>query len=1412
MTILVRNNCLEHLILTYIIICFIQGSLLEFDHLFVAVLPVSCLELPDTQLRHQRHPKEPLSTKIGLLKCVARSVVPIQRENESSREERKNASTDVSTNASGSSNGPHIIFLPPIEESKAEEDSNPDREHEAREVHLDPEDQQELLSEATNDQYEDYETYDTKKKEGQDFAPTGNETMNHNRHPARPSSRATVKFDRAPKGRPSLWTLLERPLSKLVPNQRQRHDGGLLKLYDRPIPSKKRLKRQTNVDLTEQLIRALTPNGISLGDQVSSNSRNLLQQVLVSMNLLAQQLLSLLIRQTTADLPAHMANLGKLASNLITALTLDNPLLINSPILLRTQQSGLNLDALSRQNSSLLLTTTQQLLANMGRLIREMAINSANQGTTATQPSVSRITTSTAGSVEPTGRVEAEDRDVAFVRRLNELTLGITRPESINGSSTGAVRPRREVKSALSLRPSSSHRGGRSKRSIGSLLMFGPFSKFYLAMMMNRVIKYQSGVFSQAVMGELVKRFVLPGVTSAFDVNKPLGLADVSSNLLQQLKQSLSGAQVNSGLQQNHSSLSEKKPATEALRLTESNSVEEQEKAANEQRASAVTFDADCQLVSPQSEHQSPTHLPDPQSLLHPFAAPAGLMAAAISNPAISLDKQGLSFRLPSSQTRVTIPNLLNGEQSIQSLLRAFNPALLNGSQAEGPFGGPMTPLTLPANFSHQQIVTPHFLKNNAFNPARLYGNPSQRAPLYTSGGSELAQLPPGAKNQDELVSKLLDHVATTTKTTALLLEAHLKQASPRQLLELLAQANAQQRVQQLSRGASVGSRPDIGSILGAMQHLNNSSTRDDTTSGHNFHSVNFLADKILNKTLSMSLGRLLAGNDASKSSPEQSDRLLKETSDLLADSFAQLIKGEFERGKTNREKVGEGILSRSQDKMATDHANLVIGKLLALSRNATSNSDSDWSTMPSLESDWQTSAPLLSNNQIDERDQRQFGDWSIQAAGSEANQFDPSSNPANESSPSDSMSNNDLAIKELIQQELDRAGLGERQMGIVKPITMLSHPMGKVAREELNEPAASGGPPGTWREGSRVYPHGMDRENYNRSSIGQSVPLLGGFRPLGSRVTKLRQQSQPLKQASSSQSDNIVVAGPPGGPFIQPPISPLSSKLSSPGDSQLTRSGNTVLQQQQRHNTLSAPTKGQAEHEFRLGDKTSFSSSNQARLAANNRSRQISSGREEPSSGNLNNLAMALNVMNMVLLNQKLANGSATPTGGVWNNDGTTVQAPAIGHLFVHQLDPPTGGKTKPTKTVGVHGIAGNLLHEAGRGEREGQAAKQPAQADKSEGNHRTSSNTIRQNATLLLTPNGSTTRRKQSSKIAGNRPASYLFQPLVISKNNTGSSPLNATSTNQVGKQMNTSFDEPEKDHAVRWNDVLQNISLAS
>jgi hypothetical protein len=320
----------------------------------------------------------------------------------------------------------------------------------------------------------------------------------------------------------------------------------------------------------QALVSGENSGGGSSNSSSSSNQQQTVvasqfQSVLSAARPVGQLLATDILRQSVENIPVRMANWGRLIANLIATLTVNNPVLVNSPILTRLRGSAGGLSAANANSAGdqlpMLLNTLTRVIeglepANLQQSDSRPTRSSLNSSSVAAYvqraepPTTIRRPGAATGSLDAVAKASghdnrtADDRESEFVARLTAMTLGETNAAvQAPRPPTGASKTPRRAKTKTNKthrRPAKANI--RHKRSLGAMLMFGPFSKIYLAMMMRRMMKHQTNMVSQAVMGELVRRFLIPGFSLALGGGSgPAGSASAAgqSSLFNQARQLL---------------------------------------------------------------------------------------------------------------------------------------------------------------------------------------------------------------------------------------------------------------------------------------------------------------------------------------------------------------------------------------------------------------------------------------------------------------------------------------------------------------------------------------------------------------------------------------------------------------------------------------------------------------------------------------------------------------------------------------------------------------------------------------------------------------------------------------------------------------------------------------------------------
>jgi len=1050
--------------------------------------------------------------------------------------------------------------------------------------------------------------------------------------------------------------------------------------------------------------------------------QDLPRQILTSLLLLIQQTMRLLLTQTVDNIPTHMANFGLLLANVLRVLTVENPLLTNSPALLRSQQASVQAKPIeapsvaSARERALMLETMLKLL---GAFLRPQTNSTVGSRARANRTVIAKANT--------------DERDeIQFVNQLNEMTLGLFK--GLNGTSIGSER---------------ASRGGRSKRSIGSLVLFGPFSKFYMAMALNRLIKYQSGVLSQAVMSELVKRFVVPSVGAAF--TSPFGL----STALNQVKQSMGALQsaVANPTQMEISSPSDLRAsvgrAPENATLVQRGAQNLSDARANLSAANTnrlvsdlqQPLNSDCQFVGPLA---SDLVAPDNRQVISTDST-MSLLATALGQQPISVDQNGISINLPNSQTSVTIPSV---QSSFREMLKLISPKDFHEPESPSQNLQPTLALELAnrrgrlldftldggpsrSRFRHEpRKMSPHPFNGSTSHKTLHSASPydwmgeNNLEPARSLANQALNSYAPGAADLSNAANLMQGQVGDQQKQIASL------------LLQLIS-------------GKSNGEQWEEFGVNALNASAANKSLDKSAASE--------LRDKVINATLERTLSYLMAKTFnlerelENKRPPGES--LSLSPSNLLGEANFEATSANSSSADINQEPYAASAESPPiQVVLSADNAITLLRKLISLARS--------------------TSEPTS-------RDQN------------EAIRMGPT--------------------------------LFEREKSLAQNANALDSKGTPLKQNAVNPTDSS-----RRKAKAGASQTGAD----HRKKATSPLRIMGAAVEMGAKVQSGQRVSLVQQDLASK-----LKPPPPNGQVARPRLPrPLRSEDSQPGSS-LDRQ--SELRKTQPNSLLQNPqplTKGQSEHEHpKLVEKTSSSEASQVQPSGplwSHRSEFATTSEQ----ADLNNLAMALNVMNLALLNQKLATNNLSSSADSRRGIQTTNF-----HVVHHRVGQPRGAgnfvpKLRLKGKAGrqrerLNGAKSELPHHlyvqaetpsawppiettkapADQLEREG--TPPPARAS----NHRTGWNRIQANSTLRIDQSALLAKSREE---ASKQPASYRFQPLTVTgggigmglgAETEGSTQTQAGATSPLVGQPQMP-DGPESDHATRWNDVLRHLNLAA
>lgn len=1425
--------------------------------------PVDCLDL-ETLEKFEANNKiyqnnyklgdsvDKITSRLGALQCIAKSLpapsveTTLSLETDHKSSGRHQSEHEPAQNESKSSSKepsqPQVIVLPPFEggeddkldENQSLEDGPTEPPHQEMDF-VEDDDSEEQKS--ADDQTESGEASERRSK----VSFRGQNYRNLTR-------------------RRTFWDHLKRPLGRLQRGNSTRRLNTRNSKHILP----RRFKRQTSNSLTpaagsldsnslvNMIVRALTSTTSSLtssslqGINTASAARNLMQQVLASMRLIAQQLMSALVRQTAADISRHASNLGQLFANLLTVLTIENPLVANSPFLTQSNNNTGQINTIPRDQAREQIDSIERTLRLIRELARETmrtAINLSSNVMTTPQASLTSVAISTpatlvdlANNNKTDNITKDENLDSKLIDRLMKLTS-----ENFNERATNSIDRR--------TRP---HR--RTKRSLGTLLLFGPFSKFYMAMMINRVIKYQSSVLSQAVVGELVRRFIVPSVSSSLAP----ATAGVT-NFLSQVRNTLGDNNLQASASNNQLLQAAKMLVQSPIKSDEranSNEIKKLRKDEFEDKRSArpVLFDPDCQLADPGG-------LKIYQDLVKNSLDPKQLLfhLASINKSAVTFGQQGLTIDTPNS--KVTIPSLRSSHEALLKLIRGSNDAgeVTPGfTEANLPFLPKFRPQQLAPPFHHHEDEL--FKTDQQFYDHRFHLNHSS-----PTKGLKVVHSPYdfGAHTNfgdQALMSLLTNHQNQQFLQQPKTPNGNLSNATLSQLLDLLAQLDGQQ--QQKSRVTDDQIRqqtkfmdPFSNLTLPNSNVHTNENDRLLVTLRENFManrerpshtnlstSADSIAEKILNKTLEAGLTNFIQANELPPGASNlNNNKLVKDTSDLLVDSFAHLIKGlEFDvnstrldsnivqstkQNKETRDEVNLEQKSPIQIMLTPENAASLIGELMWSVKKNNENFIEGTSTVskpPVIEPEEgqmmrggqeeeesiATFAPSIESNQdyfeakvLEEKKTDISTELPPQTV-SELNQFirvEKNHAPMKELAQSGPFATEHKLVK-LNQQVLDpinpvaahsesgeetktnqqRAEHNATRQNKTNAVTLDSSSSHQIqvsramsAKAHPNQPNSTQFYPGYVQTLNREKVKTSTRKplqllNQNKSKVQhQNKPKLSSTTNVGAeKLWKVDSVNIPR-----SKQAEVKVKVNPGSPK---PI----GRVISPNLPQRTNIYERSTKDRRKNNIHKEVPAREAQASSLIHHVSPVLSNQVSTNKTDNQQQQQQ---------NLNNIAMALNVMNMVLLNQKLANSSDSSaklsTSQLLKLEK---QRDKLKHRtrYKHnrKLDP--NSKSSTEKPMNATQRPPDLEREH----------------DTALNNHRTQTNAIKSNSTLLVIKKEQNV--SSAARTSDLKPTSYYFQPLVVNNSST----INGANTTEPGHL------ESDVEHANRWNDVLAHLNLAA
>lgn len=751
------------------------------------------------------------------------------------------------------------------------------------------------------------------------------------------------------------------------------------KLWDQlGKPFRARLKKMKTIGRRPKDIGSQKPNNRSKRDTepVIIRPKDLNRAVrkgIASAATIGVKLMDSAIRRAANNFPIRLVNLIRLRENIYKTLIQENPI-FNDPLL----KLGA-LRALTNSSTPVDVVDPQTLLRTSWEPVFRILADSLRNSTSPIRLQQSNISSNSTrhqinlanqkaikgdnnGSFVDKNKPNELDAEVNFVKRTTELTLGGKSAPKSPITQRGLMSFKRSNRRGKSL--------SRRKRSVSSLLLFGPWSRFYTAFLLHKVIKHQSGMLYQAVVTELVRRYIIPTVGSTL-------FPSANSALTQAVRQVLPGAGATSKIANSSplvssltSFLQPPQPAASspiivsqpAPRQVESSSnggsndesrlVRDKETRRDEllrgdkfgengfMNNTQGGFD-DCNLIQQNEPNDSPyqkmTHSMQSQSQIEP----------QVTQPKIGSLMSSASEREVNTQMWPQFPSplALNGGIFAGPALLASYPNYLRSvfrlahsgysNMTREAFRGR---LTLPDRFQTSiSLMDP----SNFFGPARPKMEPARpnlhhpMAPVAPNGANLPLPFPPDL-NPEHLLNGLnniplppelealygdaLRNKSTQDKT----LDGFLKGASVDQLLDILGQINPTAEKQQSDSNDNLSvpfgnqhkQQLDLLKALTETGTLGGTNKRESIDgAGKGPLSANVMAEKILASTLGVGLNNLMAPSIGKiKNGLEGGEDLIKNTSDILIQSFGNILKGlEFD-GKSSKKNDTKESLESSND------------------------------------------------------------------------------------------------------------------------------------------------------------------------------------------------------------------------------------------------------------------------------------------------------------------------------------------------------------------------------------------------------------------------------------------------------------------------------------------------------------------
>lgn len=1297
---------------------------------------------------------------------------------------------------------------------------------------------------------------------------------------------------------------------------------------------------------------------------------NAIREGLGSLASIGGNVINAAIKRAATNAPIRLNNWAQFRRNIIETLILENPILRDPLLSLNASRPLGSLFS----NSSVRFVDPQVLFrstwGNLFEIIANRTLNNNIRDIDQRRASFLRfmaqskdkrvrLGNSSDRKIEDAKLEELRD-EISFIRAMNKLTL---QGDSANATSTQPTRilERNPYRAKMIEKK-------RSKRSVGSLLLFGPWSKFYTALLLHKIIRHQSGMLYQAIMGELVRRYIVPTVGSALfptaanaikqvlpGIQLPSsGLAALGSTFQSNPTIGFDSQTAASQTSENLRAASEAPKPTKDRdnRLIEADEIREFQRVKippNAPSNASNNYFEDCQLdgqssisaVKPRTDFDS---MQLPQRDINQFGILRNVAPPLAPNQKDLIQMMGMPSPLVSTSEYL---------KWVYRLAHSGYSNLTKDLFAAGHFGAPgrvqtsislMDPASLmqflhpkdqladdrfppPMEGSHN---IPHYPFPFPIHPDKMSANTLPLHPAF--------QLPPGLEPS---FNEVLNNKTASQK----MIDNLLKGASMNQLIELLGQVKQEQK----QHKANSNDEPtSILRQLEALQLANRiPSMTDPQNSDKNSLSANVLADKILANTLELGLNNLLlpSGGDKSKGV-----NLVKNTSDVLVSSFGSLLKGlKFE--DQNESKIGpdkgDSANSDNSEAPTKDKAISLMDKLYAKldkfekAVSKVGNQD-DLSDYPSFvrESSQSGMDGLIFKHQLShnfmplDSEQHQNHDHTSIRRPDVADQI-LELNTADEGNeqPSLDLSGIDDRVPELTddnpttrvkfntkfvrnnnyrsaeknkQKVRDNTSVEDSREN--KKAPTITHKSTRAKSADTNKKLSS--KQSIAKKDKPINqipdPKATRAEPKNQKTPKSEKPSKDN-KPQGSRAPKGKMDAEPKAQQASSElktkPDKLVSkvrplyeipivastkthqhdtdlhrpAGShlPDSKDLKIPLMNPSSRYSKDGNGfDLSFSANKMKSMSTRKTSVYAPypesnAESELQHKRLLGIASEVAMPSISSNGLADKSNKAATSNKEHNN-NLNNLAMALNVMNMVLLNQKLAStshqshhkvdstipeNSSSKFSFAANNRSKSFQPSEINDSSVHNSserfsrpkladsksnvnadtkppEPETEAKPKlegPTDGQ-QHQLPYRILlassdssssrdsrpsdvsvTRAGNENNDMQSKNKahPTESPELEAkNHRTPANQIRVSPDVLVDRNSSSS--KNSSR-------SYNFQPLEPEPRANLSSQfeLSSASDGSEHKQADTRANRTESaepEYANRWNDVLQHLSLGT